>query len=91
MQRMIFAVAVIAAGCGGGSGEGRGTHAAMSPHGDSDAVTDQGPGPDTVCVDETPTGSSIPRRVCRSKMQSDMDRKGGQDFVRPTAKPTANH
>jgi hypothetical protein len=40
-----------------------------------------GSGSDVECHDERATGSSIPRRVCRSKMQSDADRRGAEDLM----------
>ncbi len=40
-----------------------------------------GHGSDVVCHEERSTGSTIPREVCRSKMQSDADRKGAEDMM----------
>ena len=90
MQRMFLVVAVIAAACGGStqSAQGKGTNAAIVQGVDGDDAT-SGSGSDAECHDETPTGTTIPRRVCRTRMQSVMDRKGGQGFVRPVAEPTS--
>lgn len=90
MQRLIFAAAVTIAACGGSSAQGRGTNAAVTQGADGDAATDPGAGSNAECHDETPTGSSIPRRVCRTKAQSDMDRTGAQDWSgRTRATPTS--
>ncbi|MEO7733197.1 MAG: hypothetical protein ABIY55_19700 [Kofleriaceae bacterium] len=53
-----------------------------------------GSGSDVVCHEERQTGSSIPHEVCRSKMQSDADRKGAEDFLntpRPSPPPPGGH
>jgi hypothetical protein len=47
-----------------------------------------GSGSDMECHEERSTGSAIPRQVCRSKMQSDADHKGAEDFMNtPRAAP----
>jgi hypothetical protein len=74
MQRMIFAVAVALAACGGSSG----TTVRSASNGKAAAQT----GDDVECHEERPLGSSIPRKVCRTRAQNDFDREGGQDYVR---------
>jgi hypothetical protein len=40
------------------------------------------------CHDEDVTGSNIPRRVCRTKFQSDLNRRGAQDWqLQPQNRP----
>jgi hypothetical protein len=86
---MIFAVAVIVAACGGSS-TGRGSNAAVTQTSDSTAEVGQGAGSGTECHDETPIGSTIPRRVCRSQDQKERERRGAEDWARPSGgKPTS--
>jgi hypothetical protein len=46
------------------------------------AAAGDDPGSDVVCRDETPTGSSISRQVCRSRAQRDADRKDAEDLLK---------
>jgi hypothetical protein len=80
MQRLLFAVAFVVAACGGASQE-KGAHGVVVQGVDDDAKSGPGGGSDVQCHDETMTGSSIPRHVCRSKAQSDRDRDGARDWM----------
>lgn len=49
---------------------------------------------DLECHEESSIGSSIPRQICKSKLQKDEERRGAQDFLgtaRPTQPPPPNH
>jgi hypothetical protein len=72
-------VAATLAACGAPAAGGPGTVSAASPG--AGGGSEVGPGSDVECHDEIKTGSSIPRRVCRSKDQSDDDRQGAQNFI----------
>lgn len=77
MHRAILLVTLLAAACGASQSSPSTTPTAGA-----------GPGSDQECHEETPTGSSISHQVCRSKFQSDQDKKGAQDFLnspRPAA------
>jgi hypothetical protein len=78
MQRFMFAVAFVVAACGGASSQEKGAHGVVVQGVDSDAKSGTS---DVQCHDETMTGSSIPRHVCRSKAQSDRDRDGARDWM----------
>jgi hypothetical protein len=73
MRRMHFAAVLALAACGPSASQGpAASH--TTPGGES--------GSDVVCREETPTGSSISREVCRSRAQMDADRKNAEDFMR---------
>jgi hypothetical protein len=75
MQRLGFLISLFLAACGSSSSTSPGTTASTAaPAGD-------GSGSDVVCRDEFKTGSSLPRRVCRSQFEADADRKGARDFI----------
>lgn len=82
-RTMLMAVLVLSA-CGPSSTQGPGTTPATK------TASGSGAGSEVVCKEETPLGSSISREVCRSKAQSDEDRKGALDMLdttRPTPPP----
>ncbi|HEU4726700.1 MAG TPA: hypothetical protein VFT22_02395 [Kofleriaceae bacterium] len=56
---------------------------AKSDHSDDQTVEE--------CHDEDVTGSNIPRRVCRTKFQSELNRRGAQDWeLQPQNRPIRN-
>jgi hypothetical protein len=84
MHRTLFAITLALAACGTqtGQGSGRDTTATAAPG--------TGTGSDVECHDEAVIGSNVPRHVCRSKAQSDLDRDGAQNWqARPAATPTS--
>lgn len=49
---------------------------------------------DMECHEESTLGSTIPRQVCKSKLQKDEERRGAQDFLgtaRPAPPPPPQH
>lgn len=87
MHRASILLCLGLAACGASSNSSGTSHANTATAGTSDG-TGAGPGSDVECHDETSTGSSISHQVCRSKFQSDQDRKGAQDMLgAPRAAP----
>jgi hypothetical protein len=82
MRCTLFAIALALAACGTQTGQGNGRDTTGT------AVAGTGSGSDVECHDEAVLGSTIPRHVCRSKTQSDLDRNGAQNWeARPQATP----
>lgn len=83
MHRIVLSAALLVtsifAACGGPATQGPSTASTASPG--AGGGVELGPGPDTVCHEETKTGSSISHQVCRSKDQSADDRRGAQDML----------
>jgi hypothetical protein len=76
MRRMLLAVVLVTA-CGAPQGVSNGP----GKTGSSDSTVEE-------CHDEDVTGSNIPRRVCRTKFQSDLNRRGAQDWqLQPQNRP----
>jgi hypothetical protein len=78
MQRASILLCLGLAACGASSNSSGTSHANTATAGTTEGAA---PGSDMECHDETPTGSSISHQVCRSKFQSDQDRKGAQDML----------
>jgi hypothetical protein len=98
MQRTLFALVLPfvlgIAGCAGSSAQTQGTTPAGSQGASAQGAGGNAapdPSEETDCHDETMTGSSIPRHVCRTKAQQQLDREGGQEWVnRPRSTPTTS-
>ena len=87
MRRTLLMVVLVLSACG--------PSATQAPATTPSGTTASGNGADSemVCKEETKTGSTIPREVCRSKAQSEADRKGAQDMYegpRATSSPRGN-
>lgn len=83
MRSTLFAITLALAACGTTTGQGSGRDTTAT------AATGTGTGSDVECHDEAVLGSNVPRHVCRSKTQSDLDRDGAQNWqTRPQAAPT---
>jgi hypothetical protein len=75
MARMrAFFLGIALAACAPSTGQGPTTSNAATAGNDSD--------PNVVCREETPTGSSISRKVCRTPEQIEEDRKAAEDMFR---------
>ncbi len=75
MRALVFAMVVT--GCASGSGQGP---AANNPNGSEAGL---------ICKEETPTGTNMSRRVCRTPDQINDDRQAADDFLRsPAPLPT---
>ena len=83
MPRTVFAVALLLAACGAPAAQGTGANTAASG---------SGAGSDTDCHEETPTGTSIPRQVCRTPERSQDDRDAARRYMKtiPTAPRQGN-
>lgn len=82
MSRMIrFALALIVlAGC---------FRASNKPHDGTDAARTTEPEAGMTCKDETPTGSMLTRRKCRSDNERTQDRNAAeQQILNPSSRPT---
>jgi len=78
MRSMLFAVVLGLAACGPSASHG------PSPN---RATAGGATGSDVVCREETPTGSSFSREVCRTRDQMNDDRKGAEDLMRAPPPP----
>jgi hypothetical protein len=91
MQRIVLAASLLLASiivaCGAPAAEGPGSVSAASPG--AGGGSEVGPGSDVECHEETKTGSSISHQVCRTKFQTEDDRRGAQDMIgQPHTAPT---
>jgi hypothetical protein len=43
------------------------------------------------CHEETPTGSNLPRTICRSKLDNTMDHQGAQEWHSLSNQPPVHH
>jgi hypothetical protein len=84
---VLFAAALGVSGCGASSAaEPRDPTAVAQPTGDGEGevVATQAAsaaGAETVCKRERPTGSHIPRMVCRDRKDADERRERDQEFL----------
>ncbi len=78
MPRTVFAVALLLAACGAPAAQGTGANTATSGGGASS---------DTDCRDETPTGSNLSRKICRTPDQSKDERDAAGRYIK-TNRPT---
>lgn len=82
MRPILFATTLVLAACTTQPGTG----ASRATTGTTIAGTEDSD--DQVCGEETPLGSNIPRMVCRSRLQSQLDRDGAQSWqARDRARP----
>ena len=72
MRGMLLITALVFTACGSTQG----------PPANHATASGSGAGSDMVCHEETPTGSSFSRTVCRTREQVDDDRKGADDMLR---------
>jgi len=82
---LLGTLALLALGASGGctTGSGQGPTSSNAQAGKSDRM---------VCRQETPTGSSISREVCRTPEQIEADRKAADDMFRQTnSRPQVNN
>jgi hypothetical protein len=85
MRRTLLMVVLVLSACGPSATQAPGTTPATT------TASGNGAGSDVVCKEETKTGSTIPREVCRSRVQSEDDRKGAQDMLEgPRSTPFPN-
>jgi hypothetical protein len=82
-----FGLALALSACGSSSSQGAGQ--GTTP-GSATAATTSSDNPDVECHDEKPLGSSIPRKVCESKKDRDLDHQGAQDWHSAPA-PVSSH
>ncbi|HET9626252.1 MAG TPA: hypothetical protein VFP84_33045 [Kofleriaceae bacterium] len=89
MRRLCLAL-VFAGACAGSPSTGTNAPAPASPTQGSTTANDD---PNAVeCHEETPIGSNLPRRICRSKLDNQMDHQGAQDWHSGVpATPTSSH
>jgi len=80
MRRTLFAAALLLASCGAPAAQGTGANTATSGSGASS---------DTDCHDETPTGSNLTRKVCRTPDQSKDERDAAGRYMK-TNRPNAS-
>lgn len=87
MRRTLVTAVLVLAACAARSTQGPTPHQATA----SESGSDSG----MVCHDETPTGSSISRRVCRTPEEVDREHKDAEDLARhrgvappPSGSPT---
>jgi hypothetical protein len=73
MPRTVLAVALLLAACGAPAAQGTGANAAASGSGGSS---------DTDCHDETPTGSNLTRKICRTPDQSKDERDAAGRYMK---------
>ena len=78
MPRAVLAVALFLAACGAPTAQGTGA---------STAASGNGAGSDANCHDETPTGTTISRKVCRTPEQSQDERDAAGRYMK-TNRPT---
>jgi len=74
MRRTLLTVVLVLTACATNSSQGPTPHQATASESGSD--------PGVVCHDETPTGSSISRRVCRTPEEVDREHQEAQDMAR---------
>ena len=74
MRRTLLMAVLVFSACGPSATQTPGTTPTTT------TASGNGSDSDVVCKEETKTGSTIPREVCRSKAQSEADRKGAQDI-----------
>lgn len=72
MRGLLLVAVLVLTACGGTQG----------PPASHTTSSGSGAGSDMVCHEETPTGSSFSRTVCRTREQADEDRKGADDMLR---------
>jgi hypothetical protein len=72
MRRLLLTAVLALASCGPSASQGRSPNRAAGGGSDSDLV----------CHEETPTGSSFSREVCRTPEQIEADRKSAEDLMR---------
>lgn len=80
MPRTVFAVALFLAACAAPAAQGPGANTAASGSGASS---------DTDCHDETPTGSNLTRKICRTPDQSQDERDAAGRYMK-TNRPNPN-
>lgn len=80
MSRTVLAVAFVLAACGAPAAQGPSANTAASGNGASS---------DTDCHDETPTGSNLTRKVCRTPDQSQDERDAAIRYMK-TNRPNPN-
>jgi len=73
MPRTVLAVACFLAACGAPAAQGTGVNTAASGNGASS---------DTDCHDETPTGSNLTRKICRTPDQSKDERDAAGRYMK---------
>ena len=82
MRPLLLGTALALAACTAGSGQRPTSNRAHAGTSDSTLI----------CKEETPTGSSISREVCRTPEQIEADRKAADDLFRQSnSRPTVNN
>jgi hypothetical protein len=97
MRRLCLALVLLAGACGSAQSTGANdpntaSSASGAAPGATSATTANDDPNALECHEEKPIGSSVPRRICRSKLDNQMNHQGAQDWHSgPPATPTSVH
>ena len=91
MRRTLVAVVLVLAACGTGSTQGPTPHEATASGTGAGSGTGSGTDSGMICHEETPTGSSIPRQVCRTPEESERAHKDAEDLARSRGLAPPSH
>jgi hypothetical protein len=93
MRRLCLTLVLLAGACAGAHSTGANdpSSAAPAPAGSSSAATANDDPNAMECHEETPIGSNVPRRVCRNKLENQIDHQGAQDWHSGTPATPTNH
>ena len=71
MRRICLALVLLAGACGSAQSTSPNTAPTTTANEDPNGLE---------CHEETPIGSNVPRRVCRTKLDNQMDHQGAQEW-----------